>query len=450
MISQHYDEDALVALLDTPGGEADVHLVECGDCRRSFEEYRAVTSCLGEDAVWDLRVLKEDPVPSTIQNLRAFADRMHAEDAAALPLVAELLAGPRDQWMPRLMSDPKYRTAGVVRKLMEASDKAIDVMPPDALEISALATEIADHLDPAAYPSDTVMKLRGNAWRDRGFCLYQNSRFADALEAITNAELVSVQLTVSDFEAARVRIAKSLLFRTFENFLDSAHGAQLSGAIFARFGQTTRRVGAAIAEAQALWKRGQISLAIDCLLPYAAMSQDLDDDTAARIFANLVVFYRDAGDADQALHYAQLAEQTKIGDVNDAATPLRIQWSVGVLFGRSGKIREAEKRLLPLIASFERLGMTSEAVQVGLELAEFYLAEGRTSDVAMLCRRAIDFYVCAGLPSTERAMTALAFLNECLCANRLTAASVRHVREYLVRLPTEPALLFMPPPNSPF
>jgi hypothetical protein len=110
--------------------------------------------------VWDSAEVRLDPVPATIANLRAFADRMAYEDAAADAILPELLAGQREEWMPRLMAHPEWRTAGVVRRLVGAIDRALATMPPDAVGITTLATEVADHLQPTACSLDTVHRLQ--------------------------------------------------------------------------------------------------------------------------------------------------------------------------------------------------------------------------------------------------------------------------------------------------
>ena len=47
-----------------------------------------------------------EPVRATITNLRAFADRMTDEDSRAETILQELLAGSREEWMPRLNEHP--------------------------------------------------------------------------------------------------------------------------------------------------------------------------------------------------------------------------------------------------------------------------------------------------------------------------------------------------------
>ncbi|HEV3484984.1 MAG TPA: hypothetical protein VG106_06235, partial [Vicinamibacterales bacterium] len=168
----HPSDEELIALLESDRTETE-HLTTCNDCRQRLDSYRLVADALRDHSVWDTRPLHEAPVPDTIANLRAFADQMAYEDTHAEAYLRDLLAaGPRETWMPALRQHPEYRTAGMVRKLIEASERAIDTMPTDAVELAALATEIADHLDPAAETSDTAARLRGASWRQRAYALF--------------------------------------------------------------------------------------------------------------------------------------------------------------------------------------------------------------------------------------------------------------------------------------
>ena len=129
MAERHYDDEALISLMETGRAGSDAHLPACKTCSEKMQSFRGLSGVLRDASVWDRKPLNVDPVPSTIANLRAFADRMSAEDTRAESYLNDLLAGSREEWMPRLQQHPEYRTAGMVRKLIAASDRAIDTMP---------------------------------------------------------------------------------------------------------------------------------------------------------------------------------------------------------------------------------------------------------------------------------------------------------------------------------
>jgi hypothetical protein len=222
--------------------------------------------------------------------------------------------------------------------------------------------------------------------------------------------------------------------------------ARESFKTFSDFGETNRLASAAMAESQVLWKSGKTGHALRGLLDVVARFSPTDDDTHARLFANIAWFYHELDNSELALHYYELAKFSSQAD-GDEVTQLRIDWNIAVLIGRSGNVSEGERRLMPIIKKFEQIGLLSEAAQAGLDLAEFCLAGNRHEEVEALCLKASQFYSEVGLPLTQRALTALAFLREVTLARQLTTTKLRHVRSYLSRLGAQPDLLFVPPPS---
>ena len=119
-------------------------------------------------------------MPATIATLRAFADRMTDEDTRA----EAILAGASGR-LARRVDAAAGATPGVAdgrawcRKLIARHTTAVETMPPDAVETMTIAHEIAEHLDPADHPSDTVVRLRGAAWRDKAYALFYVGKFAE-------------------------------------------------------------------------------------------------------------------------------------------------------------------------------------------------------------------------------------------------------------------------------
>src|SRR5436190_23773305 len=90
IVEQHYDEEVLIGLLEE--GDQDAHVPNCDTCAGTLESLRDLTGALRDDSVWDQRPLTEAPSPNTKNLLRNFAARARAEDAAAGPIVAKLVA----------------------------------------------------------------------------------------------------------------------------------------------------------------------------------------------------------------------------------------------------------------------------------------------------------------------------------------------------------------------
>lgn len=446
MVERHYDDETLLAFAEKEPLSFDVHLSACPDCTEKLDTFRMVTDVLHEHDVWDRAAVRPDPVPETIASLRAFADRMTFEDAAADAILPQLLAGSREEWMPRLMVHPEWRTAGVVRRLVARTTSVVMTMPPDALEMTALSTEIADHLDPAALRSQVFNQLRGSAWRDRAYALFYVGRFSDCLEAADRAEASFRSCVIDEYDRARVAVIRALALRAKEDLAGAMSAVRFSTGTFTRFEDSTRLASARLAETHLLFTRGEFEAARECLEELELRLSGTDDvNTHARVLGNLGFCYGKLGKLDDALYYNEAAAVLfeTIGIHTESA---RLRWSVAAILAGAGRIHEAQSRLQRLKDDFDRLGMTSEAALVRLDIAEICLVERRFGMVEEICREAMLSFQAAGVASTARALTALSYIHEAAQLRTATPVLVKHVREYIRRLPDDAELLFAPPP----
>ena len=446
MVERHYDEDVLVTMLDARIIESDPHLAVCGECSERLEDFRMVTEALRDTATWDLR---EDPAPNpnpnTIATLRAFADTMAAEDAAAATYLTELLAGPRETWIGNLHAHPEWRTAGVVRALVAATDRALDTMPADAVEITALAVEIADHL--GADGTDRLMRLRGTAWRARAYALYYTGAFAAAAAAVQHSADHYRQCTSVEYEVARLNIVRSLVDGALELSSSAAFFAKQSADAFRAFGDVRRTASAGLAHVHLLFTRADFHEAMKVLRSMEVRVHAAGDAvTHAQILGNLGFCAWKLGNLEDALtyHEAAAALLTELGNTTEA---VRERWNVASVLATAGNLDEAFKRLERVRSDFENLGVVNGVAQVSLEMAELLLTRRDFARVEELCHSVMSAFKAAGMAHTTLAMTALAYMGEAVRNRKATPALARHVREYIRQLPQSGQQLFVPPPS---
>lgn len=443
---RHYDEDALVTMLDARALESDAHLATCGECAERLEDFRLVTECLRDAATWDQREVASAPNANTIATLRALADTMAAEDAAARGHLTELLAGPREMWMAKLSAHPEWRTAGMVRALIAATDRALDTMPADAVEITLLATDIAADLQPGTVSADAISRLRGAAWRERAYALYYTGAVAAADSACSEAEFYFDRLTLSEYEMGRLNVVRALISRSLENYRASIQFANEASSTFRAFGDGGRAASAQLAGIHAHFGSGNYQEALNKLVAVESTLQNSSDtQTHARVLGNLGFCCWKLGRIDEALRYHEAAAAL-FDDLGIHTESVRTRWNVAEILAGEGRVSEALSRLDAVQTEFQRLGMISAATLAGLDAAEILLANGDYQKVEEICAAAMKQFVSEGLEHTERALTALAFVKEAAASRVATPTVVRHVRQYLERLPDEPNLLFAPPP----
>lgn len=433
MIDQrHYDDDALLTLLSSESCNSE-HLAACTECRERLEMFRMIANALRDEPVWDETPVSEAPVPETIANLRSFADRMAIEDEEAVLAIPDLLDGPRESWMQNLHRHPECRTAGVVRKLLEAVPAALDQMPRDAVELTALAVEIADHLE------DATPQLRGAAWRERAYALFYTGDFAAAETAVSVAELHFGGAVVSEYDLARVGVVRALVERGLESYSSAIEHARESARRFENFGDEQRSARARLAEAHLLMSRHEYDKAYATLSALAEEPAEADD--YGRVLGTLGFCCWKLGRVEESLRAydkaSAILEET--GAHSDA---MRSRWGAAQVVAGAGRLDDAIKRLQHVVPELERLGMMAAATQASLEMAEILVVQGDFAMAGEICQIAMDRFHRAQLSYTAPALTALALMHEAMINQTATPTLVSHVREYLRRIPDEPNLLF--------
>lgn len=444
----HYTDEHLIAMLEAGDEEAitrNQHLRSCETCRASLDEYRSIVQVLGDKAAWDFRDLKDEPDPTTVANLRAVATSMAREDEDAERYVAALLEGARETWMPRLRAHPEWRTAGVVRKLVADAYTALTRLPLDGVEMTSLAIEIADHLVEDRYPRDTVARLRGHAWREHAYGLFYVGDFKQSLAACDRADAELSHCVVDEYDRARVGVVRALSLRPLDEIAPARSNVISAEKTFRIFGDTSRVVKAALAAAHLDFKIHDYDAAYRTLLAlFRDAWERLDDENRYALAGNLGFCCSELGRYEEALTHYERA-RTFLA-TRSIAEGTRLRWLIATLLTRCGRLNDAVEELGRLRGEFDRLDMRAEGMLVGLEMAEVLLIEGRAAVAEALCRDLCSQIEIAGLSSTSRAMTALAYLQEALSVRKATPTLVRHVRKYVERLPEEPNLVFALPP----
>lgn len=445
---EHFDEETLIEFAeDRPEQDTYPHLSECTECLTAVEQYRTMINCMSEDATWDSHPIDETPNPETIATLRSFVDRMQQEDAEAEPLVAELLAGPREEWMPRLMADPKYRTAGVVRKLIAATDRAAEESPKDYVEIAKLAVEIAEDL---AYGADRGAEgpiLRGAAFRERSYSEYLSGEIDLSYEFASRAHSILSGGQAAAHDLGRV----SMLLATIEwrrgHLSQAERFCREAEQVFIASEHWSRVVHASIimaaVRAQRQDYKGALALTSQVINDFDNV---LDDQMRASLKCNQGVYLRESGDLLGAIRSFQEARFV-LEALGAHASAARVAFNEAILLQRVGDHAKASERLEKSMREFESLGMGSAATQAALHLAESRLIQGRFEDVDALCSQAIQRVHTNPKAYRERALVALGLLREAATQRRASQRVLHRIHRYIELAPSRQAALTLASPS---
>lgn len=442
IVEQHYDDEALIALLRDAKAPAP-HAARCDDCAGELKSYRDLTGALRDNSIWDDREIDEEPRPATASKLRSFAAAAKAEDAAAGPIVARLLEATPTHRRDLLAAHPEWRTAGVVRKLLEAVDKSNFVDPKAAAEWAELAVDVAESIDATPYPFDSITKLRAAAWRERAYALYYVGSFADSLVALDRTDALLSQCAVSEYDGARARLVRAIVCRSYDRFDEAASLARQSKVAFVAFGDRRRAAIAENVEAAVLvsLRRFPEALAVNLRI---ATDETLDAESRAWGLSNAAFCHRELSQFEEAkkLYARAILADEKLGRLSGLA---KSRWGLARLLLDQGYHEAALALLAKVRSEFDELGMAHDLAVASLDSADALLALDRVGEVSELCRASIEYFRKAGLAYGESAMTALAYLREVAERKTITPATIRTVRTFIEVLPKQPHLLFAYP-----
>jgi tetratricopeptide (TPR) repeat protein len=441
----HYDEEALFEYVEGTSpiaGDIESHVTGCDICSNEVGEHRAMIAELAEKDVWETA-----PAPAPRQfvvNIAAFAERARREEEDAVAICDGLLAGPPNWWVQRLRNTPDACTAGVARQLLTRWRQIVHSAPANALQVTALAIQVANTLDIAEYPCDYVLKLRAQGHSDHAYVLSFMGRHREALDFVDRARRLFEQAPLPEYDLARVATVKANILRNIDRADEAVPLVREAAETFLRFGDQTRYANARVLEGVILFDRGSIDEALQVFIAIDG-HPGLDERSAVGVMSNIANCYAELGQPERAAEYAPrcIVMFEMLGMETERT---RSRWVLGRTLVAAGKAPEAIPILRATWREFEQFDMVSDAGLAALELAEALLLTGTVEEVPAICREVINQFTRAGMAS--RALTALSFLREAVAIGQATPGLVRHVHAFLRELPNEQPRLFAPPPGG--
>jgi tetratricopeptide (TPR) repeat protein len=444
----HFDDEALFEYVEGSSPKASEiasHVSACDECRREVGEQREMIATLADGEVWEPAPAAARPTPRQfIVNVAAFAERARLEDERAVILCEDILSGPPAWWKQRLRKSEGALTAGMVKQLLERMRTLLESSPANALQVTALAIEVANTLDVTEYPCDYVIKLRAQALRDHAYVLSFMGRYPEALDYVERSKRLFDQVPLPEYDLARLALVKALILQNIDRAEEAASLAHEAGDTFLRFGDRARYVNARITEGSVVYCGGNVERALEI---WKAVEKDpaLDDVGAVRIAHNIALCLSELRQPAAAAEYLVycVAQFDMLGMETERT---RSRHVLGHALFVADRAVEAIPVFRQVWREYDQLDMVGDSGLVALELAEALLVTGQTDEVPGICRDIIAQFTRAGMAS--RAITALSFLREAVAIGQASTSIVRHVREFLRELPTEQPRLFATPPSG--
>ncbi len=381
------------------------------------------------------------PSPERVAEFAAAARRIVVERTNAADVVAQLLHDtPREEWLS-LANHPELRNNGALEQLAREIDDAVARRPQDALPLSLLATQIADSLPDDQYPPVVTAQIRGRAWTDRAQALTFNEKHEEALEAVSLAEKFLKPFGTLAHDRAVVDLTKGRVLQHFERFDEALAALASARKTFNQHGDAKLVLFCGITEGVLYYRRGNYVRARDLFRRLLTIGKVVGDEfSTASVHNNLACCLLELGDIREAnVHFSNA-----ISGCNNAGRHvdgLRTQRASGRLFVARGRTAEGLVHLRQARNEFLRHGLVHEAGICALDIAVALYTTSEGPDAEKMARMALDELRDAVINTSLR--TALEYLEQQLVAHDANADVVRHVRDYIVALQSEPSREFV-------
>jgi tetratricopeptide (TPR) repeat protein len=435
----HYDPETLVAYLEgnSPiAGQIEAHAARCAPCATELAGLRGLIATLENDVVWD----DERRPLSFFGELAAFADEMHDEQARAAVLCHEILAGPPAWWAQHVRKKAGTRAAGVVRQLLARMRATLESAPTTALQMTALAVDLAAALDPLVYPRPYILLLHGQALRSHAVVLTFLGGYQEGLAVAERARTLFLQVAGTHYERARVDVVVAMSMRHLDRTAEAAALLRAAGQTFLAHGDREWYVNARITEGATWFNGGAYETALEVWQSVEG-APELDALGTVRVAHNIALCLAELGRAPEAIEMARMtiAEFEHLGHLTERT---RSRMLLGRALLAAGRASEAVPVLRRTRREYQEVGMPVDAGETALTLAEALLATGHPEEVPTICRELIAEFTKAGLQTP--AVQALAFLHEALALGNVSPTVIREARVSLVRRCAQQPRVFAP------
>lgn len=418
--------------------EIEREIASCTACQTTLDFMTVSDLELADPDLWE--PLSGSP---TLDALRDLAARIAAEDEEAEALLEPMLAAPALAAWTDLATRRRYRTGGVVRRLIAQAASLHERDPLDALTFAEGAISVAEALPVDLYPAKAVYELRGTAWKERANALSYLGRFDEGLESCRRAERAYRELVAPGLGLSTVAYVRATILFEQQRYEEAEEASAVAAAGFSHVGDQERQMRAVQLQGMIAFEKGDIDQAATLFeRVYDYGEAQADPLWAARGAQALAHCHVERGQLAEASMYFHRALSVFRG-LELHAQVTRTEWGLARVFLASGRPGDAVRRLHEVIAAFEAGGMVTDAALAGLDLADALLLLGKAREISALATRLFAAFNNAGM--LTGALSALAYLKEAAERGTVAPVHVDAVRRFLRR--RQPDLLFAPPPE---
>jgi tetratricopeptide (TPR) repeat protein len=416
-----------------------LHLCDCERCRQRLKSgppHRPAA------------IPGPDPIPPTPPLPRdhlmlGFAAALAQERSEAPELFLELLRRPVGVRVGLVVSDPRFRTWGVLELLIERSLATATRDAEEAEALAGLALLLADQLDAGVYGLESLEDLRARAWGHLANARRVRSDLHGAEQAFASAYDHLRRGTQDPCEEAILLDLEGSLRRAQRRFADALALFRRAEELFRAAGDLHRAGRSLVKLSTVHYFAGEIDQAIS-VLHRAVPLIDAEQEPRLLLCAqhNLVDYLTIAGRIPEARR-AYGETRALYREFAEPWVQNRRRWVRARILRGVGKVELAESLFLTVRDGFLAEGIPYDTALVSLELAALYAEHGRTAELKRLAGEMLPIFT--SLQIHREAMAALSFLQQAMESERAGLGLVTAVADYLRRARHRPELRFEAP-----
>ena len=417
------------------------HLCECERCRQR---------CKSLPPFRPAGIPGPEPIPPTppLPNHRTlgFAAVLAQERSEAPELFVELIRRPVGARVSLVVSDPRFRTWGVLELLVERSLETATRDPEEAEVLAGLALLLADRLDAGFYSLEKLDDLRARACGHLANARRVRSDLHGAEEAFASAYGHLRRGRMDPWDEAVLSDLEGSLRRDQRRFSDAFALFRRAEELFRSAGDLHRAGRSLVKLSTVHYFAGEIEEAISVLCRAVPL---IDPEVEPRLLLcaqhNLVDYLTIAGRIPEA---RRVYGETR-GLYRDFSEPWvqnRRRWVRGRILRGLGKVELAESLFLAARDGFLAEGIPYDTALVSLELATLYAERGRSADLKRLSGEMLPVF--SSLQIHREALAALSFLKQAIETEQAGLGLITAVSDFLRRAQHQPNLCFEAPDEA--
>lgn len=401
-------------------------LAVCPGCAEGVEEWKA--SVAGKPSYDAAFAAAQKRVEAEL-TLRAYEE----EGRKATREFHELMRTPPEKRLAKIKgATRRFGSVALTDMLLEQCKQAVQDDPRQAVHFASLACEVAVRIKGAGGAERQVLST---AWE--GYCLSASGSPREAEKRLQFARKTfrSYEL-VDSLVHAELDFLEGIVLKDLRRLPEAQTMLSRARLIFRLARENVKATRALLALATVHRIQGKLDEALNALHE-ATRSIDPEEEPRLYLIArhNLASCYYERGEIEAAKRVLE-ESRPEYARCGDHAVELRRMWLEGRIARAEDRFEEAEQHFQRTARGFEKLEIGYDTALVALELAELFLAQGKTAAVKALSERLQP--VLAYNDLHQEAIAALTLFQNAAAQELVTSAMLKRLRDRLEEMRAQP------------